>query len=315
MAFTWTFDAPDGVYKSHAMSKKLYRQAVMDSHFMEHVRPVQGYGKKRGESVTITRVANIVEPDDGKIAEQARIPEDVFALSTIAVTVSEYGRAVPFTSLSKDLSEFDIEGEVQGKLLEQQRLVLDTAAAAAFKTAKTKYIPTGVSAKVLDLDGTASTQAAANMNVFHVEEIRDYLYDTLHAPFADGDSYIGIFRSLGLRGLKRDPAWEQWHTYTDPEAKASSEVGRVETLRFIETNHAQALGKVGAQSVLGEGVVFGRDAVVMAEAQAPELRAEMNRGHDFGRSRAVAWYAILAFLLVWDTANAGEAKVLHVTSS
>ncbi len=84
-------------------------------------------------------------------------------------------------------------------------------------------------------------------------------------------------------------------------------------MRFIETNHANALGTVGTNSVLGEGVVFGRDSVALAEVQTPEMRAAIPQ--DFGRSRAVAWYGILEFGIIWDTSNAGEGRIVHVTSS
>ena len=151
--------------------------------------------------------------------------------------------------------------------------------------------------------------------MFHIEEVRDYLFDTLQTPPLANDDYIDIFRTLGLRGIKRDPAWEEWHKYTDPQAKFNNEIGRVESVRQIETNHANALAKKGSSSVLGEGVVFGADAVAMAEVLTPELRAQMNVGHDFGRSKAVAGYGILEFGIIWDTANAGEARIVHVTSS
>jgi len=53
--------------------------------------------------------------------------------------------------------------------------------------------------------------------------------------------------------------------------------------------------------------------LAMAVAQDPELRAEVPK--DFGRLKAVAWYGILEFGMVWDTANPGEAKTVHVTST
>jgi hypothetical protein len=138
------------------------------------------------------------------------------------------------------------------------------------------------------------------------------MHDTLLAPTWDGGNYMGVGRTLALRGIRRDPAWEQWHVYTNPEAKQNFEVGRIENIRWVETNHAQALGKVGTNSVLGEAIVFGADSVVMAEVITPELRAAMPQ--DYGRSKGVAWYGNLAFGLVWDTANAGEARVVRVTS-
>ena len=313
MPFTWIYDAPSGVYKSHAMSKTLYEKALEDAKFMDYVRPVSGFGRKKGETITMTRLAAIDEPADATLQEGTRIPEDTFTLSTTSITVSEYGRAVPYTSLAEDLSEFDIENPIQNRLVEQKKLVLDTCAATAFKTAKVMYIPTGPAAGTWDTDGTASTAATSNWNMFHIEEIVDYLYDTLLCPPWSGEDYMAIVRRLGLRGIKRDPNWEQWHLYSTPETKANGEVGKIEGLRFVETNHAKALGKVGTGSVLGEGIVFGKDAIAMAEVVTPELRAAAPQ--DFGRSRSVAWYGQLAFGIIWDTANAGEARVIRVTSS
>lgn len=310
--FQWQFDAPTGTFKQHALSRRLYLAALENSVFMDHVQPIEGFGKKQGENVTLTRIQNITEPTSIDLTEGVRIPEDDYSITTTSITVVEIGRAVPFTSFAEDLSFFDIENSIQNKLMEQMRLGLDTKVATAFKTAQIKYVPTGLTSNNITTNGTAGAAATANMNVFHVEEIRDYLFDTLHTPQIDGN-YVGIFRTLGLRGIKRDPAWEEWHKYTDPAAKFNNEIGRIEEVRFIETNHNRALGKVGTSSVLGEGVVFGMDGVAMAEAETPELRAAMPQ--DFGRSKAVAWYGILEFGLIWDTGNAGEARVVHVTST
>lgn len=311
--FQWQFDAPSGVFKSHAMSRRLYMAALENSVFMDFVKPVDGYGKKQGDTVTLTRIATISEPTSANLTEGERIPEDSYSITTTSVTVVEIGRAVPFTSFAQDLTFFDLENSIQRRLRDQMRLVLDTKAATAFKTAQVKYIPTGLAAGTFDTDGTASTAATANWNVFHIEEVRDYMFDTLQTPTWEGDDYVAIFRTLGLRGIKRDPSWEEWHKYTDPQAKFNNEIGRIENIRHIETNHANALAKTGNGSVLGEGVVFGSDAIVMAEVLTPELRAAM--AADFGRSRAVAWYGILEFGIIWDTSNAGQARIVHVTSS
>lgn len=311
--FTWSFDMPTGVWKQHALSAALYQAAVAESVFMDYVRPVDGFGRRQGENVTMKRVSPIAEPTSPNLTEGIRIPEDTLTLSTKAILVKEIGRAVPFTSFAEDLTDLDVENTIQAELKRQMKLALDTKAAAAFKNTKIKYVPTGLASETITTNGTPGAQATANMNVFHCEEIRDYLFDTLRAPGFAGDDYIGIFRTLGLRGLKRDPDWETWHKYTDPAAKYNSEVGRIEGIRFVETNHSQALSKLGASSVLGEGFVFGADAVAMAEALTPELRAAMPQ--DFGRQRAVAWYGILEFDVIWDTGNAGEAKIVHVTST
>ena len=280
---------------------------------MDHAVPVAGFGRKQGENVTLTRITAVTEPTDGKLTEGVRIPEDTYALTTTTIQVSEYGRAIPFTSFAEDLSFLNLEEGIQKALRNQMERTLDSAAATAFKATKIKYALTGLASNNITTNGTFGAASTANMNLFHVEEIRDYLFDTLFAEEAPGGGYVGIFRSLGLRGIKRDPAYDQWHIYTDPQAKWNGEIGRLESIRFIESNHNKALGKVGTSSVLGEGVVFGADAVAMAEVMTPELRAAMPQ--DFGRSLAVAWYGIFEWGLIWDTGNAGQAKVVHVGST
>jgi len=140
------------------------------------------------------------------------------------------------------------------------------------------------------------------------------MFSTLNVPTFEGDDYIGLVSTKAKRGIINDPAWEPWHRYTDPQAKYNSEIGRLENIRFVEINNSNSLsGSLGTNGVLGEAVIFGADAVAMAVVEDPELRAAMPG--DFGRSKAVAWYGILEFGIIWDTANAGEARIIHVTSS
>lgn len=315
--FDWTFDAPDGVYKNHMLSSNLRIAAIANMKFMTFVTPEGGPGKKTGESITITRLADLAEPTDGRITEGQRIPEDEISISTIQITVTEWGRSVPYTSLSEQLGRFDPRSMIQRKLRDQLGLTLDTAAAAAFKTAQVKAIPTGAATIVFDTDGTASFTATSNQKFFHVESIRDFLFNDLRVPPLDGGDYVAIATTKHLRGIKSDSKFEEWHKYVSgPEGnqiKFNGEVGRLEGIRFIETNHSQALNNaVGSGGVLGEAVYFGEDSVAMATSVDPELRAE--QPDDFGRKKSVAWYGILEFGIIWDTANAGEAKIIHVTS-
>ncbi len=315
MSMSWLYDAPSGVYKNHQMSSKLRMAAIAECKFMQFVQPEEGYGKGKGESITISRVSNIAVPTSAVLSEGTEIPQDEIVLSTIAITVQELGRAVPYTSLVNDLSKFDISNVIQKKLRDQMALVLDGLAADAFQAGKVKAIPSGVAALTMDTDGTASTTATVNLNAYHIAQIRDYMFTTLNiAPYEGGD-YMCLASTKALRGLKSDPDWEVWHKYTDPKAKYNSEVGKFEGIRFIEVNNTAAMsGSLGSGSVLGEAVFFGDDAVAMAVAQDPELRTEAPK--DFGRSKSVAWYGVLAFKQTWsDSSSAGEAKVVHVTSA
>jgi len=314
---SWVNDGPSGVYKNHDLSSKIRMASIKEAKFMQFVKPEEGYGKKKGESVTITRVSNVTVPSDDALNELARIPEDTLSLSTQAITVSERGRAIPYTKLSLDLSSFDLGNAIQKKLKDQLKLRMDIAASTAFKAGKILAIPTGISETTFETDGAASNTAASNLNMFHVESVRDYMYSTLNiAPYME-DDYVCVMITQAKRGLMRDPAWVDWKKYTDPAAKFNGEVGRIENIRFVETNHTSALvDGLGTGDVMGEAVFFGEDPVTMAVAEDPHLIAEENVGHDFGRSKSVAWYGIYGFGQIWsDSANAGEARVVYMTSA
>lgn len=311
---TWTFDAPTGVYKNHTLSSDLRQAAIVDTKFMQFVKPEAGYGRKKGDTITITRVSNLTVPSDGTLAETTRIPEDILTIQTVGITVVEWGRSVPYTSLSEDLSEFNIENSVQAALKNQMKVVMDNASAAAFKTGQIKAEQTGVSSINFDTGGTATGAAIANLNLYGVEQIRDYMYSTLFVPPFEGDDYIGLASTFACRGIKQDPAWETWHKYTDPQAKYNAEIGRIENIRFVESPNVSALKKnAGTSSTTGEAVFFGMDPVVMAVCQDPELRVAIPQ--DFGRQKNVAWYGILQFGIVWSTSTAGEARIVHYTST
>lgn len=311
----WTADGPSGVYKNHKLSAKIRMAAIAEAKFMQFVKPEPGYGKKMGESITITRVSNVTVPTSDVLNENVRIPEDTMSLSTQALTVSERGRSIPYTSLALDLAHFDLANAIQSKLRDQLSLSMDNAAATAFKSGQVKAIPTGVAATTFDTDGTASSAAVSNLNMYHIEQIRDYMFGTLNIRPFMGDDYMAIISYKAKRGIFNDPNWRDWQKYTDPSKKFNGEVGRVENIRFIEQNNTTALSATkGTGSVLGEGVFFGEDPVVMGVVQDPELRAK--ESEDYGRSKGVAWYGIYGFEQVWDdSANAGEARVIHLTSS
>ena len=314
--FTWSLDAPAGVFKNHALSEKVREAAVADAKFMQFVDVEPGYGRRQGDTVTITRSKNIAEPTSAKFGERDRVPIDTFAMSTVSITVSYFGRGVEYTEQSELLSHFDLQDKMQRKLKQQMQQALDTAAAGAFKTAKIKFIPTSLTAGTFDTDGTPSTAATENIQVAHVKTIRDYMADTIHVPgWRGGEEYVCLASVKALRGIKNDPEWSDWRKYIQPgDAFLKGEVGKIENIRFIEVNHTNALANnKGTGGVLGEALVFGDDAVASAMVVDPELRAAIPG--NFGLAHAVAWVGLLEFGLIWDTANDGEARVIHITSS
>src|SRR5712691_11442475 len=124
--FSWTLDAPSGTFKNHALSTKVREAALAKTRFLQFVDPEPGYGKKKGDTVTISRVKNIAEPASGTFNERDRVPVDQFSMSTVSITVAYWGRAVEYTDQSELLSYFDIKDRIQKKLRAQMGLTLDT---------------------------------------------------------------------------------------------------------------------------------------------------------------------------------------------
>ena len=80
--YTWTFDVPTGTYKNHTLSNELREAAVAEAKFMQFVKPVSGYGRKMGESVTLTRVSAMDVPANPRLSESEKISEDSISMST-----------------------------------------------------------------------------------------------------------------------------------------------------------------------------------------------------------------------------------------
>lgn len=316
MQFQWVPDIPDGVMRNHALSSKIRYAAIDETVITPFCKVEPNFGRKKGESVTITKVKNITVPTDPRVSEDNDIPEDQISLGYTNIEVSEIGRAIPYSSLSEDLSHFDIESTVQKQLKNQMKQSLDIMAAQAFDDAYVCAIPTSLTGITWDTDGTPSTSATQNLTVAHCGVIRDYMKSTLKIPFWEKNLYIAIAATKALRGIKSDPDFMEWRKYLQPgDVLSNSEVGIVEQIKFIEDTNTDVLsGSKGTGSVLGECFIFGEDAVALAEVMTPELRAAIPG--NFGRKKAVAWYGILEFGLIWNaTATAGEARVIRVTSA
>jgi N4-gp56 family major capsid protein len=236
--------------------------------------------------------------------------------------MSEYGNSIPYTGKLDDLSEFSVDNMITVALRNDMARVMDTAVATKFKESDISYTPTSASAGTFDVDGTVNTSATANLSLFHVKEIVDAMKTGIYGaigtgnpvPPWDGENYVAIASVKALRGIKDDPDFEEVVKYADPERLLTGEVGRIYGVRFIETNNTAALSNgVGSSSVLGEAIFFGADPVIEAVAVAEEIRAKIPE--DYGRSKGVAWYALLGFENVWDFSTDSEDHIVVVRST
>jgi len=315
---TWILDALTGVYKNHALSNELLKQSALDFQVAQYAQPVGGYGKNKGETVNLFYYKDPALPADPTLDETLDIPLDKLAMATHSLTVREMGRGIEITNLYKQLSAYDPDEPAQDALKTQMKRIMDREASAAGKLAKIVATPTSASALTLATGGVPGATAAAPLSMEHLGIIRDYMASTLHIPYyKNKDHYICLAATNALRGLKKDPDFIAWQKYLQEGALLyRSEVGRAENIVFNEVTNEEALANsVGTGGCTGEALFFGDKGIALAEAEAPHLRYEKNKGTDFGRKQAVAWYGILTYGLFFDTADDREARVISWRSA
>ena len=161
-----------------------------------------------------------------------------------------------------------------------------------------------------------AAKASAGLTFDHCTQISDFLVDTYYVPPFEGEYFVGITANKNYRSLKNDRYWQEWHKYLSKgDFVFKREMGATELIRWVVCNRPLAFNNTaGTSSYLGEAVVFGDEAVARLEAEAPHLRLDNNYQSDFGRAKAVAWYGILGFGTVWDSADAGKAKIIQINS-
>lgn len=303
----WTWDAPSGVFRNHALSSEIRREAMYDVQSMKFFRPEPGYGKKRGDTITITRVMQL--PVAGRVNETDVLPSGRPAFNTKSITVSEWGFKSTVTEFEMNLAHFDMTNQIQQMLRDQMSLTMDLMCTTALKTTPYKYTPQ-VGGGVFATNGTAGGTATANLAIADLRLIRDQLRKN-KAPYFRNGKFIGILSTRAARGIKNDPEYKDWVAPHENEPELMGRMKDIEGFLLLETNNVNSfLDLIGASTVAGEAVFFGADPGFLAVIEQPELRAGIPA--DLGRFREVGWVGTIEASITWDIASL--ARVIHVTS-
>lgn len=304
----WVWDAPSGVFKNHALSADIRKEAMYDVQTMKFLRPEPSYGKRKGDTVTITRVMQL--PLAGPVGETDVLPSGRPGINTKSVTVTEWGFKVPTTEFEQNLAFFDITNQFQQQLRDQMALTMDSMGAVALKTTPYKYTPTA-SGGVFSTNGSPGGTANVNLAISDLRLIRDQLRKN-KAPYYRGGKYIGILSTRAARGIKNDPEYKDWVAPHENEPEIAGRLKDIEGFLLLETNNVFSfVDLVGSSTVCGEAVFFGQDSAFTAVVENPELRAGLPI--ELGRFREVGWVGTLNAALTWDIASL--ARVIHVTSN
>lgn len=308
---SWKYDAPSGTYRNHALSTNIRKQAIADAKFMPFARSEPGYGRKRGESVTIIRTLAL--PLAGRVGETDRLPSGRAAIESKQVTVSQWGFKIPMTELETDLSHFDLEAVQKDALRDQISLTCDKMVADAFKQAPNKYVPESTGG-TFSTNGVFAGTSDRNLGISDLRRIHDELSGELKAPPYRNGKYIGILSTRAARGIKNDPEYKDWQAPTTSGPLMDGRLRDVEGFILVETNHYDALAnEAGVSTTTGEAIFFGADSVGLVTVRDPEIR--MGIPDELGTHFEIGWVGTLESFLIWERATQGHARVIHVGST
>lgn len=296
-----------GFFTNNTLSKQLRHKAQTMQMFRQFVDMESAAGANRGNKVFFDKISNI-STAGGTLSETNTIPKNNYTITQGTLTMTEYGNSIPFTQKVKTLADIQVPETIRTVLMNDMKVVLDSAAATQFKTNDYIATITNTATTTFGSAGVAAATAGANMSDKNVRDIVDRMKTLLIPRRADGD-YACIASTNSIRGL-----------YDFFEAKAqlttmgplyAGEVGRYYGCRFMEETNF-LVNTDGSNGLYGEAVFFGADAVREGVAIPEEIRVGIPT--DFGRDQAIAWYALLGFQQTWDFSADGQTRIITVDS-
>lgn len=300
----WQTNALGGYMWSPNLSRKLRTALQPMVRFRQFCDAREAFGLGNGELFNWNVYSDTAD-EGGTLDETQVMPETNFTISQKSMTVTEYGMSVPYTKKLDDLSEHPVTEIIHKVLKNDARKVLDKAAYAQFNQALIRLTSTSATALAITENGTPGGSHTHEFSKDHAKLVADEMAER-DIPTFDGNNYMAVARPATLRTFKND--LESIHQYVSEgwHVIMNGEKGRYEGIRYCSQTNIPSKGYTNSDQIF----FFGSDTVVEAFAIPEEIRGKIPT--DFGRSRGIAWYAILGYgivhtdlaqqrILVWDS--------------
>jgi N4-gp56 family major capsid protein len=295
MGQLWATSTQGGYLYSPLLTKEVVAQAQPDMKLHQFCQLREAWGKGAGETFLFDKYGNI-DTQGGTLTETSTIPARGHRYYQSTCTLYEWGNSIPFTRKYETLSQVGARQPVVTALKNDYAKVIDTAVEAQFDACQIRYVGTATAGGEWTTDGTfTATNTNISMTTFHVKEIIDYMYATLNCEPWDGDNYMCVCAMAAKRDIYDDV--EDILQYT--KYPASGEFGRYYDTRFVKTNHALS-NTEGKNSNIGEAYFFGAGGGPVLEGVAVSPEVIPKEVTDYGRSRGLAWYAIMGYKIFWS---------------
>jgi len=316
-----------GFYASFNLSKELFDGVQASVRFRQHCDIKDAWNTSRtGQTFTWDTIPTMTR-GRRRLTETNTIPQGQHTILQGTCTMYEHGFSVPYTEVLEKLSMVAVRAPIMRVLKYDAAVDLDAEVWEQFNLTPLRYVGTTSSTGVFTTNGTATATNTSAYNSNHVKNIVDEMKARNIPPYENGD-YYAIGRPGALRILKNN--MESLHQYTDSGLTMimNGEIGRYEQTRHIEQTSVPTGGAAdsttfdpftetgdawnGAATNQSDWVfVFGSDTVAEAAHTFEEIRAKTP--DDYGRSKGIAWYALLGYGL--SQTNATQARIVKFDSA
>ena len=292
------------------------------------VRDAWGKVTRAGQTFTWDTVP-MMSRANRALSETNTIPQGNHTVYQGTLTMSERGFSVPYTEMLESMSQFAVKQPIMKVLKYDAMCDIDCLVHQQFNKTPLRVAATASADNVtLTTNSTATLTNSVPMSKINVRSIVDTMKER-NIPMYTSDSYFAIARPNGLRGLKND--LESIHQYTETglEMIMNGEIGRYEDTRFVEQTVIPKGGAADSTTfdpftdtadawnvaTAGDWVFFfGADTVCEAVHTEEEIRAKI--ADDYGRSKGIAWYALLGYGITHnDSGNVGQARIVKFDSA
>lgn len=262
------------------------------------------------------------------LTETDTMPESNYTITQGTMTISEWGQSVPYTGKLDDLSEHPVKEVINKVMKNDAKKAFDIGVYNQFDATPLRVVPSGTGtatdAVTLTTNGTATLTNNVAMGKGHVKAIVDLMKERNIPPYMQ-DDYMALSHPSTFRTFKND--LEDIRKYSDAgfQRIMNGEVGRYENCRFVEQTHIPKGGAADTSTFdvytgtsdpwnnakSSWAFFFGDDTVAEGIVVPEEMRGKIPT--DFGRSRGIAWYALLGYGLIHTQAS--QARIVKWDSA
>jgi len=260
------------------------------------------------------------------LTETNTVPQGQHTILQGTLTMSERGFSVPYTEALESLSMVSVRQPIMKVLKYDAMVDIDCAAHNEFNKTPMRVGATATADNVTLMTGSTSTiTISQQLSTTNYKSIIDTMKGR-NIPFYTERDYFSIARPEGLRKIKDQLEAIHQYTETGLDTIMNGELGRYEMCRVVEqtvvpkggaadsttfdpfTDTADAWNAAAAPDW---AFFFGADAITEAVHTEEEIRAKIP--DDFGRSRGIAWYALLGYGLAHT--NVVQARIFKWDSA